>query len=107
MKAILIEIISFLKRKNSNYINTLSCLDSKGWNALFLAIDSSENGLPEIVELLVRSGIDVNFQDSKGISALHLACYKGQDDNVELLIKNKANVNAKDTHGSMFLIHLI
>lgn len=101
MKAILAELISFLKRKRVDFLTILSCFDSKGWNPLFLAIDSSESGLPEIVEILVKSGVDVNYQDSKGISALHLASYKGQDDNVEFLIKNKANVNILDHQGSM------
>lgn len=67
---------------------------------MFSTIDFSENGLPEIVEILVRNGIDINYKDDKGISALHLAAYKGQDDNVEYLIKQKANIDSKDILGS-------
>jgi hypothetical protein len=77
---------------------------------LFYAIEGSENGFPEIVgifnitwESLIKSGSDVNIQDIKGITPLMLASYKGQDDNVEFLLKHKANANIKDSIGSINL----
>ena len=53
-----------------------------------------------ITESLIKYGSNTNHQDIKGISPLMLAAYKGQDDNVEILIKHKTNLNIKDTLGS-------
>ncbi len=46
--------------------------------------------------------MNINYKDKFGITALHLACYKGQDDNVELLINSGAEINAKDELGSKY-----
>jgi len=51
-------------------------------------------------DLLLKKGADPNKQDEKGITALHLSAYKGQDDNVEILLKHKADSNIKDIIGS-------
>ena len=99
IKNILIEVIGYLKRKKNNYLSILNLVDNKGWTPLFSAIDSTESGLPDIVELLLKSGCEPNFKDPKGITPLHLAAYKGQDDNVEILIKYKAELNAIDNQG--------
>ena len=99
MKNVLSEILIYLKKNKSNYLDIINQVDNRSWNCLFSAIDSTENGLPEIVEILIRNGLKVNYQDMKGLTALHLACYKGQDDNVEYLIKNNADINAKDVLG--------
>ncbi len=48
----------------------------------------------------MKNGADPNKKDNKGITALHLAAYKGQDDNVEILLKHKADPNMKDMAGS-------
>ncbi len=77
----------------------MNIADDKGWTCLFTAIESTETGLPEIVELLLKNGLNINHQDHKGISALHLSAYKGQDDNVDLLIKYKADIDLKDIFG--------
>lgn len=87
------------KAKKAEYINKK---DKKGWSAIYYAIDISENGFPDIVELLLKQGADPNQADEKGITALHLSAYKGQDDNVEILLKYKANPNQKDIISSKF-----
>ena len=56
---------------------------------------------------MLKNGAEANRQDDKGITALHLAAYKGQDDNVEILIKHKANPNIRDTSKSKILFFLI
>lgn len=95
----MLEVISYLKRKRKDYLSILNLLNNKGWNCLFETIDSTENGLPEIVEVLIKNGIEINYKDPKGITALHLSAYKGQDDNVDLLIKHKSDINALDNLG--------
>lgn len=52
--------------------------------------------------MLLKNGADPNQVDIKGISALHLSAYKGQDDNVEILLKYKADPNLKDVMQSIF-----
>jgi len=85
------------KAKKAEFINIK---DAKGWSAIYYAIDISENGFPDIVELLLKNGADPNQADDIGITALHLSAYKGQDDNVEILLKYKADPNKKDIVGS-------
>ena len=46
--------------------------------------------------MLLKHGADVHQSDDKGITSLHLSAYKGQDDNVEILLKHKADPNIKD-----------
>jgi ankyrin repeat protein len=44
----------------------------------------------------LKNGANPNQEDYMGITPLHLSAYKGQDDNVEILIKHKADPNKKD-----------
>lgn len=57
-----------------------------------------------MLEMLLRNGSNPNHSDSKGITPLHLASYMGQDDNVEILLKYKADPNKQDIYGSKNLI---
>ena len=41
----------------------------------------------------------INHKDKYNLTPLHLACYKGQDDNVEYLIKSGSNIEAVDLLG--------
>jgi ankyrin repeat protein len=54
----------------------------------------------------LKNGTEANRQDDKGITALHLAAYKGQDDNVEILLKHKANPNIRDISKSKILFFI-
>ena len=53
---------------------------------LFFAIRSAPNGFPEIINLLIKSGCNVNIRDKLGRSAVHYASEQGQDDTLQLLI---------------------
>ena len=88
------------KAKKGEFINKR---DLKGWSAIYYAIEISENGFPDMVELLLKHGADPSQADEKGITALHLSAYKGQDDNVEILLKYKADPNKKDIIGSKII----
>ncbi len=49
-----------------------------------------------IVELLIAAKADVNAQNARGITALHLAVGKGQVEIVSILLKNEANPKVMD-----------
>lgn len=53
-------------------------------------------GRKEIVELLLKSGVDVNITEWSGRTPLHWAAQEGQCEIAELLIKNGANVNIQE-----------
>lgn len=56
----------------------------------------------EIAKTLVKNtlmnGLDINLVDSKGQTALHLACYSGSNAMISLLIDNGADINAKNIY---------
>ncbi|XP_039121575.1 integrin-linked protein kinase 1-like isoform X1 [Dioscorea cayenensis subsp. rotundata] len=60
---------------------------------------SNEGNLEGIIDLL-DSGVDVNFQDIDGRTALHVAACQGLADVVELLLKSGAKVDPEDRWGS-------
>lgn len=47
---------------------------------------ASERGHPDIVDALLSAGADVCGVDENGNSALHLACFYGNQNVVELLL---------------------
>lgn len=53
----------------------------------------------EVTELLVRSGADVNEANSVGVTPLHFAAMRGDDDAIRLLLAHNANVHAKNQRG--------
>lgn len=65
--------------------------------ALFNAMSSIY--LPQVVEFLLDNGADVNYGDASDRTPLMQCCYSGNKSKLELLIRNGANVNAKDNWG--------
>jgi len=53
----------------------------------------------EIVEYLAQNGANVNYKDEDGWTPLHWAVQNGHLDIVKILIKYKADVNAKIEKG--------
>ena len=54
-----------------------------------------------IVAALLKAGADPNVSEKNlNITPLHIACLRGQEDIVQLLLKAKANINALDRHGN-------
>lgn len=98
-KETLLEVLLHLKNINK-LRDEINLKDNKSWSPIYYAIDISENGFPDILEVMLRHGADVNISDSFGVTPLHLASYKGQDDNVEILLKHKADPSLKDQAGS-------
>ncbi len=67
--------------------------------AMLLSADPSKNMLP-IAETLIGAGADVNdANNAKKQTALHVACATGKVELVNLLIKNKADLNLKNADG--------
>ncbi|KAH7651391.1 Non-specific serine/threonine protein kinase protein [Dioscorea alata] len=60
---------------------------------------ANEGDLQGILELL-DSGVDVNFKDIDGRTALHVAACQNHADVVELLLKKGAEINPEDRWGS-------
>lgn len=57
------------------------------------------------VRFFVKRGVDVNCQDSSGMTPLHWASQKGGADVVEFLLENGANIAIEDSDGNAALHH--
>ena len=55
------------------------------------------------IQFFLGQCIDINAQDSTGMTLLHSAVQKGNEPLVDLLIKQSADVNAKDNRGATCL----
>ena len=64
-----------------------------------LHIASKENNEPEIIDLLVKSGANVNAQDAEGFTPLHIAAIHGNLKIVKKLVDLEADVNIATTDG--------
>ena len=53
----------------------------------------------EILELLVTNGADINKQDDRGYSALHICAWENYPDCIPFLLNHGANVNAVTKSG--------
>jgi len=82
------------------FIEDLEVRNNCGWNALIIAVF---NGSVSIVDQLLQSGANPSSTDYEGTTALMYAFgyyEKTKDSRIfELLIKNKADYNAKDNSG--------
>ena len=60
---------------------------------------SKKNKEPEIIDLLVKSGANVNAQDAEGFTPLHMAAIHGNLKIVKKLVDLEADVNIATTDG--------
>ena len=69
---------------------------------------SKENNEPEIIDLLVKSGANVNAQDAEGFTPLHMATIHGNLKIVKKLVDLEADVDIVTTDGknAVELAHL-
>ena len=62
--------------------------------------DAAKNGDLEKAKSLLKDNPDLVFsKDTNGLTPLHWAAIQGHKDMVELLLANKADVNARDNYG--------
>lgn len=78
----------------------------RSWTPLFFAVVSGPNGHPEIVNLLIKNGSQVNLTDNKGRTALHYAAELGQDDTLDLLLAAGADPNVAEKETGRTALHL-
>ena len=84
----------FLKKyriKNRNY------RDSQNNSSLHIAV--SNNSIKLTKYFLNKKNKNLNARNNKGQTALHIACTTGNEDMINLLLQNGANVNALDDKG--------
>ncbi|CAH1775455.1 unnamed protein product [Owenia fusiformis] len=92
-----IDVVKFLISHGAN-MHSLE-MDPCGLGVLHKA---SKNNNRSLVELLLESGIDVNYIDAEGNTALHLACSKKHTDIALLLIEKGADFTIRNTiHGQL------
>jgi ankyrin repeat protein len=63
---------------------------------MYLANEGDIEGIQELIE----SGIDVNFKDIDGRTALHVAACQGQTEVLQLLLEKGAQFDSEDRWGS-------
>ena len=66
---------------------------------------SAFNGNKEIVELLLAKGADPNVYDDMGIPPILGAARQNRGEIIEMLLKNKAEVNIKNKSGEETALH--
>lgn len=96
------------------YIGVAVAILTLGWlvDTSGLQAASEENlfkavlsGDIKVVKDFIEKGENVNEKDDHfGISPLHLAAFYGRTEIVKLLLKNKADINAKDKEGETPLL---
>lgn len=100
---------SAIERKNLELINCL--LAKKGINVdgpcRFDKISPFQicivKNLPELADVLLKSGADINFQDKIGKTALHHATKRGDTEMVKFLLERGAAVDVPNKFGSTAL----
>ena len=65
---------------------------------------ASKKSYPEVVQVLIDAGADIEAKEEKGRSPLHKACMSGHLDIVKLLVRSGAGVRATDNKGVTCLI---
>lgn len=74
-----------------------------GVRLMYLANEGDLEGIQE----LVNSGVDANFRDIDGRTALHIASCQGFTQVVALLLDHGAEIDPKDRWGSTVCIWII
>ncbi|MCB0326389.1 MAG: ankyrin repeat domain-containing protein [Bdellovibrionales bacterium] len=92
---------------DKGFIRFLFRQDAIDKNELFVRIAQRErSNLPKIdlLQSLLKKGVDVNVKNANGDTALVWSAYRDQVDLVTFLIEKGADVNAKGTYGEDALI---
>ncbi|KAH9499734.1 hypothetical protein Btru_077696 [Bulinus truncatus] len=83
-----VDVVKFLLDNHAD----VNALDGNGDTALFYASQSFSD-LPETVEVLIRSGSDVNHRNKDGMSALFLAVENAHEASMKLLLDAHCDLN--------------
>lgn len=104
MKDILINLKTFTEEQVINFVNSAISAGVKfekyDYSNLLLEIAKLDKPLPDLMEICILSGADVNYTDQRGKSALHYAAGKSDLLNFYKLISYGADLTLKDAYGS-------
>ena len=67
-------------------------------------LESSQSGNNEAVQFLLDLGVNINYSNSEGKTALMLACQAGHEEVVQTLVSGGTNVNLQDNAGKTALM---
>lgn len=90
VKANNIEITQFLIEKGVD----INIVGKNIGNALHFATRNTQ-----LASLLIKNGININIQDTEGVTPIMLAAQTGNIDLVQILLDNKADLTLKDNNG--------
>lgn len=100
---------SYLRRKNLDFKSTTghrrSMVSIQASTDGELMIEAAKYGRINEVRYYLDSGVSVDMTDGRE-TALHLACYRGREDVVQLLLERNADVNARDLQFGSTGLHL-
>ena len=78
--------------------------ESKNFTFESAFLESSQCGDDEAVQFLLDLGVNVNYSNSEGQTALILASKSGQEEVVEILLSAAANIHHQDKYGHTALM---
>ncbi|KAH9502192.1 hypothetical protein Btru_070354 [Bulinus truncatus] len=90
-------IIVAYKNERDDIVEKLLC------HEISLELSLIITGSFNLTKLLIVHGVEVNFSDEIGRTALHKAALDNREDTAELLLQHKANLEAVDHHGNTSL----
>lgn len=93
------ETVKLLTRAESSASETTDDLKAQIKKNKKILIDAVIEGLVEKVRKLLSVGVNIDFRDNLGYTALAYACEQNHINIVKELIKHKANIELKDTEG--------
>jgi ankyrin repeat protein len=86
----------------------VNATDVRGYSALMIAeACTTRPGRPELVELLIAKGAEVNLRARDGRNALMYAAKNGDSKAVKALLKKGASVNIADNEGETALMEAV
>ena len=88
----MIGIIEYFIRNDANFINKT---DNLGRTSLHKAVRSNK---PQIVELTIKLGFNINAKCNHGFTPLHYAIRYGSEIIVKILLENGANIETNTGH---------
>tara|TARA_R110002012_G_scaffold129646_1_gene282087 strand:+ start:715 stop:1197 length:483 start_codon:yes stop_codon:yes gene_type:complete len=90
------EIIEYLKSNNLD----INLVDEDNYNMLMVAVSRE---LFNVSKYLISKGININHQNNKGLSILHIIAYNYDEDLLIEILNNNADLSLEDNYGNIAL----